>query len=718
MFNNAKLIYCKNSEGDAVFKREFSAKSGTHASITVSALGVFDIYLNGEKVSGDILAPGWQCYAKRIGAFKYSGLELKEENVLEIYASRGWFSGRINIGYKPGAAPDAPCAVICEVEYTDNRGRAACFGSDSSFLASAYEVVSSDIYDGIVYDARVQRDYVPATVLDYPKDKFFVLDSVRVREFERVDPVKIITTPKGELVLDFGINMVGYPILDISANAGEKISLSFAEILDADGNFYNENYRLAKCVYEYTCKDGAQLFKPFGTFYGYRYVRINEFPHQYRNGEIYSVWVHSDIERVGNIETSNPLLNKLFDNVIRGQRGNYLDLPTDCPQRNERMGWLGDAQAFIKTGLYNYNCLEFFKKWLTDVVLSVNEKGVVPQIAPVPKQYASWNGFEAKAAWSDAITICPWELYLAYGDKSVLELTYPAMVGHVESMKRRLNTEGLWQGDDQFGDWLGLDAPSGSYTGSSNKDIIATAFCAKSTEILIRVCEVLGKDNTQYKELYNRVRAAFIKHFEPVLKTQTELVLAIHFNLAEDRARVCSLLCERIRAAGYQLETGFVGTPYLLHALSKMGEYELAYRLLLREEYPSWLYPVTMGATTIWEHWDGLRPDGKLWSAEMNSYNHYAYGAVADWMYSVMGGIRTDEAYPGYERAIIEPVASKRLASFRASHKTPRGEIISAWAIDGDEVRHEITTPVESTIIIDGQIYNVKGGSYTFTAKV
>ena len=338
MFDNAKLIYCKSSEGDAVFKREFSAKAGTLACITVSALGVFEVYLNGTKVSTDILAPGWQCYSKRIGAFRYAGVELKEENVLEIYASRGWFSGRINIGYKPGAAPDAPCAVICEVEYTDKSGAAATVYSDSSFYASAYEVVSADIYDGIVCDARVKRNYAPAAVLDYPKDKFFILDSVRVREFERVDPIEVLTTPKGELVLDFGVNMVGYPILNIVANAGERVSLSFAEILDQDGNFYNENYRLAKCAYEYTCKDGAQTFKPFGTFYGYRYVRINEFPHGYRPGEIYSVWVHSDIERVGNIETSNPLLNRFFENVIRGQRGNYLDLPTDCPQRNERMG--------------------------------------------------------------------------------------------------------------------------------------------------------------------------------------------------------------------------------------------------------------------------------------------------------------------------------------------------------------------------------------------
>ncbi len=718
MFSYASLIYCPKNEGDAVFKREFSAKAGSSLTLTVSALGVFDVRFNGEKVSGDILAPGWQCYKKRIGAFEYKIDNVRSDNVIEIYASRGWFSGRINIGYKEGAAPKHPTAIICEVDYVDSFGQKCKLVSDDSFMASAYEVVSSDIYDGIIYDARVKRDWSPATVYDYTKDKFTLIDSVRVKEHESVQPIEVIVTPRGEIVLDFGVNMVGYPVLNIDAHEGERVSLSFAEILDSDGNFYNENYRLAKCKYEYICREGKQTFKPFGTFYGYRYVRLDEYPHEYRDGEITSVWVHSDIERTGNIESSNELLNRLYENIIRGQRANYLDIPTDCPQRDERLGWLGDAQAFVKAASYNFDCLEFFRKWLCDVVLSINEKGVVPQIAPVPDRYANWQLAEAKAAWSDAITICPWQMYLTYGDKAILELTYDAMVSHVESMRRRAGADGLWRGDEQFGDWLGLDAPEGSYKGSSSDDVIASAFYVHSVNILTRVGAVLGKDNADYKQLYSNIRRAFVEQFEPILETQTECAVALYFGLVDNRDVVTDKLKAKIHSAGDRLQTGFVGTPYILHALSENGESELAYKLILREEYPSWLYPVTMGATTIWEHWDGLRPDGKLWSADMNSYNHYAYGACADWMFSVMGGIQPDELYPGYERCIIAPVPNPSLFHFKASYKSKHGEIVSSWRYDENTLTYNITTPVRSKIILNGTVHEVDAGSYEFTSEV
>ena len=718
MFDKASLIFCKESEGDAVFRRKFSAMEGTSGALTVSALGVFEIYLNGSRVSEDILAPGWQCYKRRIGAFRYTLPCLRGENTLEIYASRGWFSGRINIGYKEGAAPAHPTAVICELDYTDKEGNAAQLVTDESFLASRYEVVSSDIYDGIVYDARIKREWHPAVAYEYTKEKFTLLESVRVKEHETVYPIKLLTTPRGETVLDFGVNMVGYPILDIDAHEGDRVSLSFAEILDKDGNFYNENYRDAKCRYDYTCREGRQSFRPFGTFYGYRYVRLDEYPHDYKDGEIKSVWVHSDIKRTGKIESSSELINKLYENIIRGQRGNYLDIPTDCPQRDERLGWLGDAQAFVKAASYNFDCLEFFRKWLCDVVLSINDKGVVPQIAPVPDRYAGWQLAEAKAAWSDAITICPWQMYLTYGDKTILELTYDAMVSHVESMRRRADKDGLWCGDDQFGDWLGLDASEGSLKGASNEDIIASAFYARSVEILARVGAILGKDNTEYTKLYELTRRAFVHRYEPLLATQTECAVALYFGLVENKEEIVSRLKNRIHKAGDRLETGFVGTPYILHALSQNGESELAYKLLLREEYPSWLYPVTMGATTIWEHWDGLRPDGKLWSATMNSYNHYAYGAVADWMFSVMGGIREDAIYPGYERCIIEPIASRELSYFKASFTSRFGEITSEWKTEKGCIEYNIKTPVPATVIINGVVRHLDSGEYRFTSEV
>ena len=711
MFENAKLIYSENNRDDVLFRRDFSAMEGTGAIITVSALGVFEVHMNGVKLGDEVLAPGWQCYDKRIGAFQYKAEGLLSHNTLEIFASRGWYGGKISTCYKPGFEPTDPTAVIAELHYTSSSGEDALFVTDESFLAGGYEVVESDIYDGIVYDANRSPELSPATVYEYPKDKFFLLDSVKVKEHERVDAVEVIRTPKGETVLDFGVNMVGYPVLNIDAKRGERVCLSFAEILDCDGNFYNANYRLAKCKYDYTCRDGSQSFKPFGTFFGYRYVRLDEYPHEYKDGEISSVWVHSDIKRTGYIDSKNPLLNKLYENVIRGQRGNYLDIPTDCPQRNERLGWLGDAQVFIKAAAYNFDVLEFFRKWLVDVILSRGENMVVPRIAPVPNGYGNWKDAESTAAWSDAITIIPWELYRAYGDKSILRDTLDAMRDHVEAMRRRAGENHLWCGDFQFGDWLGLDAPSGSLKGGSSDDIIATAFYAHSTELLCMAGETLGEDMTEYRRLYSEIRESFINAYEDNLATQTECALALHFGLVNDRENVKARLVKKIKDKGH-LECGFVGTPYLLHALSSEGEYELAYKLLLREEYPSWLYPVTMGATTIWEHWDGLRPDGTMWSDSMNSYNHYAYGSVADWIFSVAGGIRPDEA--GYKTVIIEPHPSESLGALSVRYNTKEGEIVSSWTYENDKILYTVTTPVTAKIIIDGHTHECSCGTYTF----
>lgn len=715
MFENAKIIYSPQSSADAIFRREFEAMAGSSFEILVSALGVFEVYLNGKKLGDEILAPGWQCYDKRIGAFRYTAKELGEHNTLEIRVAHGWFGGSIYSCYKPGFEQTLPASVIAEMSFTGKDGKRAEISTDEEFIGGAYEVISSDIYDGIVYDANIIPKLSAVSVLDYPKDKFFLLDSVKVKEHERVDAVKVIKTPSGETVLDFGINMVGYPLLSLNAKAGERVSLSFAEILDKNGNFYNANYRLAKCRYDYTCRDGENFFRPFGTFYGYRYVRLDEYPHEYKDGEITSVWVHSDIKRCGQVSSSNELLNKLYENIIRGQRGNYLDIPTDCPQRNERLGWCGDAQVFIKAAIYNFDVLEFFRKWLRDLILSRGEKKVIPRIAPIPNGYKNWQNFEPAAAWSDAITVCPWELYLAYGDKSILSENFEAMRDHVESMRARAGDGHLWVGDFQFGDWLGLDAEPGSLEGSSSKDVIATAFYAYSTYLLTRVGDILGEDVSHYKVLYNDIKDAFSQAYEGTLKTQTECILALHFNLAKNRDEVSRKLVQRIREVGH-LETGFVGTPYLLHTLSEIGEDELAYELLLREEFPSWLYPVTMGATTIWEHWDGLRPDGTLWSESMNSYNHYAYGAVADWIFSQAGGINTDINNPGYEKAVISPKPSRKLGHLSVCYKTRHGEIRSSWKHTESKTEYDIVTPVPATIIIEGISREVAPGEYHFEA--
>lgn len=719
MFKNAKFIYNENGTHDPVFRRRFCAKSGSSATLTVSALGVFTVYLNGEKLGRELMAPGWENYSKRIAAFRYDINNLKEDNTLEIYASSGWYSGRICVWYNEPEKlkPAHPTCVIAELDYTAPDGSPAFLVSDEEFEASDSKVVSADIYDGIIYDATFNESWHNASVHEYDKSKLYPFDGAPVIEHETVFPSRLIITPKGEKVLDFGINMVGYPVIELEAKAGQKVSFSFAEILDKDGNLYNDNYRNAKCRYDYTCRDGKQSFKPIGTFYGWRYLRIDQFPHEYTEltNEITARWIHSDVKRTGYIKTSDPLLNRLYENIIRGQRGNHVDIPTDCPQRDERLGWTGDAQVFVRAAAYNFGVLDFFRKWLTDMVISQAPSGMIPRIIPVPNCLDGWReNSHPTSAWSDAITICPVELYMAYGDKSILSLTFEAMKKHVDAVTARTTTKYLWTGDDQHGDWLGLDAPFGSYKGSSSEDIISSAYYARSTEIICKVGQILGEDVTKYEELLENIRNTFCDNYEDKLKTQTECAIALHFGLARDRAKVTQRLVGRIHAAGDKLETGFIGTPYILHALSSNGESELAYKLLLNKEYPSWLYPVTMGATTVWEHWDGIRPDGVLWSRDMNSYNHYAYGACADWMFSVAGGINTDPEYPGYERAIISPTPSKQLGTFSARYETAHGEIISEWYYERDTAHYSITTPVRSKIIIEEKIYEVEAGSYTF----
>ncbi len=723
MFEKAQIIHYPKGKHDPVFRRCFEAKAGTSAVLTVSALGVFTVFLNGKKLGDEVMAPGWEAYQKRIGAVSYKIDKLKAKNKLEFYVSSGWMWGKISGGHYTELyhklEPDM--ALIAELSYTATDGKRKSIVTDQSFQVSDSKVVRSDIYDGIIYDASFRESWHTPELYDEKqqdelKPKFYKLDGVPVKEHDRVYPCELIITPKGETVLDFGVNMVGYPQIELDAKRGDKVSFSFAEVLDKDGNFYNENYRGAKCDFEYTCKNGHQAFKPIGTFYGWRYLRINEFPHQFElgSGEISAVWIHSDIKRTGNIKTSNALLNRLYENIIRGQRGNYVDVPTDCPQRNERLGWTGDAQVFVKAAAYNFNILEFFRKWLGDMVLSQIDDGTIPRIIPVPDLCEDVINMQPRAAWSDAITICPMEIYLAYGDKSVLELTFDAMKKHLAAIAHYSSTEYLWTDCEQYGDWLGLDSRPGEYKGLSSDNIVASAYYAYSTQIVCRVGKILGRDVTEYEALYEKIKTKFADTYEDVLSTQTECILALHFDLARDRDKIFKRLVDNVHSAGDKLQTGFVGTPYILHVLSKGGETELAYKLLLNEDYPSWLYPVKLGATTMWEHWDSIREDGSFWSMAMNSFNHYAYGACADWMFSVAGGINTDPDYPGYERAIIAPVPSRKLGTFSASYDTQRGKIESSWYYEGEKAHYQIVTPVPSKIIIEGKEYNLPAGTYTF----
>jgi len=679
------------------------------ATLYITAKGVYRAEINKKKVGRYVLAPGWTVYEKRHQYQCYDLTELIEsENTLEVAVGSGW--ERSWIRKEILKQPFTPGALICKLVLEYKYGAAEEIISDESWDCFSGNVISSDIYDGEHFDASL-TDFVKKKVVQMSADKSNLIyqQGEEIVEHERLKPVSIFTAPNGETVVDFGQNITGYPEITLDAKSGDRVDLSFGEVLDKNGNFYNANYRRAKCEYVYICKDGVQTYKPYFTFYGFRYVRVNSFPGTIKPENITAVAVYSDIKQTGRISCSNEMVNKLFSNIIWGQKDNFLDIPTDCPQRDERLGWTGDAQVFARTACKNFDVQKFFTKWLADLSAEQEENGVLPRMSPNP-----YVENTISAAWQDAAVIIPWELYLAYGDKSILEKQYDCMCRWIEFIENDTKDEFLWTGrTSHFGDWLGLDAPYGSYKGSSCVDLIASAYYAYITGIMAKVGRVIGKDASEFEELHKNIVKKYKETFTE-FKTQTECVLTLYFNLTDEKEKVAAQLNDMIVSKGTQLETGFVGTPYLLHALSDNGYADTAYSLLLREEFPSWLYSVKCGATTIWEHWDGINEKGEMWSTDMNSFNHYAYGAVAEWMYSVPGGIVMDENNPGYKSVIISPVPDKRFDYFTAELDTRRGTIISKWEYNGDDISYYIETPVPATVVINGKTTYVQAGKYKF----
>ena len=698
-------------------KTFFCPENVVSAALRITAMGVYEASLNGSRVGDFILAPGWTVYQKRLQVQQYE-LRIRpgQENELTVLVGNGWYRGRL-AGWLPGQNSSAalPAALTAELtlRYPDGHTNTIC--TDASWQTAESAVRFSELYDGETYDATFEPSvWTPAVICDGPTDTLIEQQGEPVREQERIAPARIFKTPAGEIVVDFGQNLTGYVEIALDGVKGEAVELSHAEVLDKNGNFYTENYRSAKAKYLYFCKDGTQRYKPKLTFYGFRYIRVDRFPGGAETAapeNFTAIAVHSDMKRTGYLSCSDPLLNKLFENVIWGQKSNFLDVPTDCPQRDERLGWTGDAQVFIRTACLNFDAERFFTKWLADLAADQREDGAVGHVIPNVRHQSG------SAAWDDAATICPWAVYLAYGDPNILRTQFESMKKWVDYITAHTTTKDLWTGGTHYGDWLGLDAPSGSYKGSSREDLIASAFYAHSTALVIKAGRVLGQDISAYEALYERIVRAFRQAY-PVYQTQTECTLAVYFALAENTQKTADQLAQMIRSCGTKLQTGFVGTPYLLHALSAHGYTELAYDLLLRREYPSWLYPVTKGATTIWEHWDGQMENGDFWSSDMNSFNHYAYGAVADWVYTVAAGIQTVEEKPGYAAVRIAPQPDKRLGWLEASVETRHGLVRSRWEKQRDMWRYEIETPVEAEVVIDGRKTCCRPGRYIFFSEL
>lgn len=712
-------IQPKQDMGDVcpIFRRKWElAKPAKKAILHLTALGTYEAVLNGCRVSDYVLAPGWTAYNKRLQVQCYDITDLlKKQNTLTVTVGPGWMRSPIPAWMSPEDKTirrNQPCGILgqLELEYTD--GSQETILTDSAWEYAQSPVLFSEIYDGEHYDASFQPEaWKNVSLLDWSKDILIPQEGEIIKEQERLCARSVFVTPAGETVVDFGQEITGYVEFSVDAHAGDIVKILHGEVLDKEGNFYNENYRSAKAEITYICREGQQIWHPKLTFFGFRYLKLVSFPGTPSPDQFTAIVVHSDMRRTGYLRCSDDKLSQLFSNILWGQKGNFLDVPTDCPQRDERLGWTGDAQVFVKTASYQYDVEKFFRKWLRDLAAHQRPDGGVGQVIPdvFPDGLPS-------AAWGDCAVIIPWQLYLTYGDKTVLADQYESMKGWVDFITNSTTTPGLWTGGTHFGDWLGLDAPSGSYKGATRDDFIATAFYAYSTELLIKAGKVLGKNMSEYEMLYDKIRQSFRTAF-PTYLTQTEHVLAVHFRLAEDLQATADALTNMVIRDGRHLKTGFVGTPYLLHVLSDYGHTLLAYDLLLRKAYPGWLYSVEKGATTVWEHWDGIMEDDSFWSSDMNSFNHYAYGAVADWVYEKAAGICVPEDAPGFSRVRIAPMPDRRLNWLEASIDTRNGNVRSKWIWCNDSVRYEITTAVPAEIVINGKVYIVQPGNYIFWSE-
>ena len=708
------------ASGPCPFLRKEFTVSGRVASARAyaTALGMYELRLNGRRVGDELLTPGWTSYNKRLQYQAYDVMYLlrQGDNAAGALLGDGWYRGnlvwkdqRCHYGDKTG--------FLLQLHISYDDGREQVVVSDGSWKSSTGPILMSEIYHGETYDARLEMpgwetagfdDAGWETVRTYsvPKSVLTAQENVPVKRIEELKPTGVFRTPAGETVLDMGQNMVGWVRFRVKGSRGSRIILRHAEVLDKDGNFYTANLRTARQRIEYTLNgEGEECFEPHFTFQGFRYVMIEEHPGVPAADDFTGIVIHSAMEQIGSFECSDALLNQLQHNILWGLKGNFVDVPTDCPQRDERLGWTGDAQVFIRTACFNMNVGPFFTKWLRDLRADQLGHGGVPHVIPDVLRAENYSS----SGWADAAVICPWTIYLSYGDERILAEQYGSMKAWVEYVRARAENGLIWKSGFHFGDWVALDAKEGSYFGATPSDLIATAYYAYSTELLAKTAAILGHDEDAecYRALHHDIVTAFRREFYTpsgrlAAPTQTAHVLALIFGLTDSvhRQRTIDTLAQYITENKDHLTTGFLGASYLCHVLSANGCLDLAYRLLTQIDYPSWLYQVTKGATTIWEHWDGIKPDGSFWSPDMNSFNHYAYGAIGEWLYRVVAGIEIDERKPGYKHILFKPRPGGGLTFVRAGLQSMYGPIGSEWKVEGDHTRLRVTIPPNTSAIV------------------
>ncbi len=710
-----------------VLRKEFDLAAPVRsARAYVTCLGLYEMELNGRRVGDQVFTPGWTAYDTRLQYQTYdiTGDLKTGKNVVGVTLGDGWYRGNLAFDGQRNTYGDK-AALLMQIQITYTDGRAAVVTSDGTWKSSTGPILASDIYNGETYDARLEmpgwssagfadQSWHPVRVVENPRLALIAPEGPPVRKIEEVKPVKILRTPAGDTVVDMGQNMVGWIRLNVKGPAGTEVTLRHAEVLDRAGNFYTENLRSARQTDTYILRGGdAEVFEPHFTFHGFRYVAVDGFPGELTLENLTGVVIHSDIRPTGRFESSNALLNQLQHNIVWGQKGNFLDVPTDCPQRDERLGWTGDAQAFARTASFNFDVAGFYTKWLKDLAADQKASGAVPHVIPNVLDRKSPNESAGSAGWADAAVVVPWTVYLVYGDTRVLERQYPSMKAWVDFMARRAGTKLIWDTDFTFGDWLAFATTRSDYPGATtDKDLVCQAYFAHSTDLLQRTAAVLGKsdDAARYADLLARIKKVFLDEFVTpngrlASNTQTAYALALGFDILPEqlRASAARRLAENVRSFGH-LTTGFLGTPLLCQVLADYGYWDEAFLLLNRKEYPSWLYPITQGATTIWERWDGQKPDGTFQDKGMNSFNHYAYGAIGEWLYKAVAGIEIDPQQPGYRHVLIQPHPGGGLEHAMAAIDTVYGPALSDWKIANGHFTLAVEVPPNSkaTVLLPG----------------
>jgi alpha-L-rhamnosidase len=720
----------RNSAPAPYFRKSFHlACPVKSALLTITALGLYECEINGRKVGDEIFAPGWTDYTRRVQYQCHDVAELlsEGENAIGIVLGDGWYCGFVGWGTRQ-VYGDRP-RVLAQLDLVMEDGSSRTIATDSTWKTSPGPIIEDDLIMGETYDARLELTGYSEPGYDEREWNAVRISPPNtlpelcprlgpaVRRIQEIAPLSVNVLEiysKQYRIHDMGQNFAGRARIKVRAKRGTLVRILYSEMLLPDGRIYTENLRDARAADYYICKgEGEEIWEPRFTFHGFRYVEVSGLSPE-EPVEVTGIVLGSDTRPIGTFRCSNPMLNQLQSNITWGQKSNFLEVPTDCPQRNERLGWTGDAQVFVRTAAFNMDVKDFFHKWMRDVRDAQTEKGGIPSVVPNKNFLGLPADEDGGPAWADAAVICPWTIYLCYNDVAILEENYETMRRFMEFIAAsrcvgRIRSHPAVDPWGGYGDWLALDGTK-EWDGLTSKDLIGTAFYAYDAAIMSQVAAWLGRDTdaVAYQLLHGEIVEAFCNRFVTpdglvMPGTQTAYVLALHFDLLPEgmRAAAAAELVRLIEKQKWHLATGFVGTPYLLEVLEANGYLDVAYRLLEQETFPSWLFPVLNGATTIWERWDGWTPTKGFQDKAMNSFNHYAYGAVGAWMYRSVAGLELDPAEPGYRRIIFRPRPGGSLTWAEAKLETPSGPASIRWELTECGLRLEIEVPPQCHAVLE-----------------